>query len=333
MYRATLLACLLMAVACVPRAKYRRTVQNLEQTRELVAVQQVALGHMEAEIERLEDRCGPRRPSGPPSTKATTYGVHDMRWPPLLALAHQQQAAAMAVLNAAPGPCKPCVEGGLSAASCFLEHASCANMPTLIQRVASMAGRGATQAELTEAIRYEQPWVFAEIGDAPTRGGDDAAVTIVMFMEPQCPYCVRAHSTLLELEQHYGSSLRLVYKHFPLGFHQQARPAAIAMEAARRQGRFWEYQQAVFDRARELRDNDALFTEIATELGLDLARFGRDLEDPDLAARVDADAQQAQSLGITGTPNFLVNGYPLRGAQPFAKFAALIDRELGEHAR
>ncbi len=326
------LACLLLLTACVPRAAYRRSVQNLEETRQVVELQQVAMAQLEAEVKRLEDRCGARRPSGPPPLAPTAYTVFDMRIPAMVALPHHQAELTMAVLNSAPGPCKVCADQGLTAAACLLEQSSCANMPAIVHRAIGMASRGESQEAIVQAIHYDQPWVAVDIGDAPTRGGTDAPVAIVMFMESQCPFCVRADATLRELEQRYGPKLRIVYKHFPLVFHTAARPAAIAMEAARRQGQFWAYQAAIYERARELQDDDEVLADIAAQLGLDVDRFLADLEDPALEARVDADIQQAEALGITGTPNFLINGYPLRGAQPAEKFAEIIDRELGDRA-
>jgi predicted DsbA family dithiol-disulfide isomerase len=324
--RTAALAAVTLLSACVPRAAYRATVAELEETRQLVMLQQVALTQLEAELERLEGARGPRRPAGPPPTTASSYSAMDLRLPELMSLPMHQQAAAMEVLNTAAAPCAPCKDAGQSVATCLVEQPACANMPGIARRVIGEARLGADATSIAQAIHYEQPWMPGVPSEGHARGPADAPVTIVMFMEAQCPYCVRAADTMSQLEERYGHRIRLVYKHMPLAFHDQARPAAIAMEAAAKQGRFWDYHDALYARAGELRSNPELLREVAVEAGLDMGAF--DLEDPALAARVDADVAAAGALGVTGTPNFFVNGYPMRGAQPVDRFAALIDREL-----
>ncbi len=321
---------LLILTACVPRAQHRRAVAELEETRQLVMLQQIALAQMEAEVEKLEAECAkPRRPSGPPPVQASSWQAHQLGVPSLMILPLPQLAAVVKVLNEAEAPCKACKDRGVSAATCLVEEPSCTNMPGLAQRVADLARTGAGESSMKEAIRYDQAWVPVHAGDAPALGPADAPVTIVMFLEVQCPYCVRGADTVKGVKESYGDRVRLVYKHFPLQFHDKARPAAIAMEAAGNQGKFWPYQEALYARANELRSKDELFEQVAEEVGLNMARFQRDREDPALAARVDADMEYGQSFGVTGTPAFFVNGYGVRGAQPANKFEALIDRELG----
>jgi protein-disulfide isomerase len=329
--RAAAIAATLILTACVPRVRYESAISELEETRLLVLLQQQAMTQLEAEMERLEARCGqPARPAGPPPVQASSYQAHELGMPALMQLRLDAQRAAVAVLNSAEAPCKVCKERGVSVATCLVEERSCANVPKLVARVASMASQGATPAAMTEALRYEQPWVPVIPGDAPIQGNPDAPVTIVMFLEVQCPYCVRGADTAEQVLERYGDRVRLVYKHFPLQFHTEARPAAIAMEAARNQGAFWPYQDTLYARANELRSNTELLEQVAEEVGLNVTRFQRDRDDPATAARVDADMEQGASLGVTGTPAFFINGYGLRGAQPIDKFAALIDRELGE---
>ncbi len=327
-----LLLLLLLLAACVPRARHKRLEASFETTLIYMAQQDSELEAAKARIEALEVRCGVQRPSGPAPVEPTAYHVQDLRIPSLLSLPLHQQAAVMEVLNTAVGPCKVCTGAGLSVAACLLQKPACSNMPSIATRAASLAAQGHSAEQITEAIHYDQPWVPVDAGDAPSRGGPGAPVELVMFMEAQCPFCVRASATVDQLQERYGHQLRVIYKHMPLAMHTHARAAALAMEAARRQDRFWEYHDLLYARASELR-SEGFFEEIAAQAGLDVARFQRDLDDPSLAANVDADQAQASSLGITGTPNFFVNGYPLRGAQPAEKFAQIIDRELADSVR
>ncbi len=120
--------------------------------------------------------------------------------------------------------------------------------------------------------------------------------------------------------------MRLVFKNLPLDMHQNAMSAALAAAAAGKQGKFWEFHDKLFANQAQL-DPDT-YKRYAGELGLDVARFEKDLADPATRKGIDADKAEAQSLGVTGTPGFFVNGHFLGGAQPFDEFAEKINAEL-----
>src|SRR5690606_25758651 len=94
------------------------------------------------------------------------------------------------------------------------------------------------------------------LGEAHTKGSDDALVTIVEWSDFQCPYCSRVGPTIAQLEKEYGDKLRVAFKHNPLGFHQRALPAALAAEAAGKQGKFWEMHDKLFANQKELTDEN-----------------------------------------------------------------------------
>ena len=121
--------------------------------------------------------------------------------------------------------------------------------------------------------------------------------------------------------------MRRVWKHLPLESLHPAAPAGHrASEAARQQGKFWEYHDRLFAEQRAFQVED--FRRHARELGLDMERFERDLADQANKATVDADVAEARSMGLTGTPAFFINGRYLRGAQPFEEFRKAINAEL-----
>jgi protein-disulfide isomerase len=164
------------------------------------------------------------------------------------------------------------------------------------------------------------------LGDSPVRGGAAPKVTVVVFSEFQCPFCGRVTGTLDQLRRSYGDELRFVFKHRPLPFHDRATPAALAAEAAREQGKFWELHDKLFANQRALGADE--LEGYARAVGLDVARWKVALAGPQARARIDADAALADQLAVQGTPTFFVNGRPLVGAQPPDKFRALIDEEL-----
>ncbi len=157
---------------------------------------------------------------------------------------------------------------------------------------------------------------------APVRGASRASITIVEFADYQCPFCVRAETTLHAIEQAHPRDVRVVFKNLPLPFHDLARPMAKAAVAADAQGHFWEMHDRLF--ALTAPADRAALDGLARGLGLDVARFDRDLDDPSLDARIDADEADAKALGVTGTPTFFVNGRRLVGAQPATVFEKAI---------
>ena len=170
-----------------------------------------------------------------------------------------------------------------------------------------------------------------EIGDAHARGPDTALVTLVEWSDFQCPFCGRVQTTLDQLEKNYGKKLRIVYKHNPLPFHQQALPAALAAEAAGRQGKFWPMHDLLFENQREL--DEKAFVRFAKKLKLDVRQFKKDMSDLDIQRKVERQQAQGNTLGARGTPAFFVNGRFLSGAQPLESFSDLIDEELSKARR
>ena len=164
------------------------------------------------------------------------------------------------------------------------------------------------------------------IKGAPRRGGEKAEVTVVEFSDFQCPFCNRVNATLKQITDTYGDKVAIVFKNLPLAMHSKAKGAATAAEAAHRQGKFWEMHDLIFADQRQL--SQQKYEEYAQQLGLDMARFRKDVASPDVKRKVDADAAEAARLGVTGTPGFFINGRFLSGAKPFGSFKEVIDEEL-----
>ena len=151
--------------------------------------------------------------------------------------------------------------------------------------------------------------------DHPALGGPDALLQMVVFSDFQCPYCRDFAVQARHLEQHYSDELRLVFVHFPLGracnpimtreLHTQACQAARAAEAARLQGKFWDFHDALFQE--DLRSGPEIFSEAAADIGLDLERFGQDLSSEAVRRRVTEDIQMGIELGVNSTPTVFLS--------------------------
>jgi protein-disulfide isomerase len=164
--------------------------------------------------------------------------------------------------------------------------------------------------------------------DAPARGSAKAPVVIQMFSDFQCPFCKRVEPTLAQLEKDFKGSIRIVWRHLPLPFHDKAQLAAEAAEevlAQKGPAAFWAYHDALFEAQGEpeglARDN---LVRLALVQGVDVNRFEAALDSHVHAAKVNADAEVANKAGINGTPAFVINDYYLSGAQPVAAFSKLI---------
>jgi protein-disulfide isomerase len=167
--------------------------------------------------------------------------------------------------------------------------------------------------------------------DDPAKGNARAAVTIVAFSDFQCPFCAQAEPTLTEAARVYGDKVRFVWKHQPLAMHPNAMPAALAAEAAREQGKFWEMHDKLFANQASLSTES--YERWAVELGLDVPKFRLAVANPATRVRVQQDQALGWKIGAKGTPTFFVNGEPLVGAVSFEQFKTVIDRQLSRLAQ
>ena len=161
---------------------------------------------------------------------------------------------------------------------------------------------------------------------SPTKGNPNAPVTIVEFSDFECPFCGLAQPALKEVQNHYPSQVRFVFKNFPLRMHRHAWKAHLAALCAENQGKFWEYKDLLFQHQRELRRADLI--RYANELNLAAKPFENCLDSEKYGSQIDRELEEAHHLGIDGTPAFLVNGKLIMGAQPFSSFQQIIDEEL-----
>jgi protein-disulfide isomerase len=178
--------------------------------------------------------------------------------------------------------------------------------------------------------------------DSPTLGPADALVTVVEFVDPECESCGAFHPTLKRILRDYDGKVRLVVRYMP--FHPNSRLAASYTEAAGEQGKYWEMQEMLFRRQNEWGEihghgpqvaaaaarrepAPVLFERYAAELGLDVARVRAAVAERRYAAKVERDMRDGQSLGVSKTPTFFVNGRMLMrfGEAPLR---SLIEEEL-----
>ncbi|MBI2073023.1 MAG: thioredoxin domain-containing protein [Gemmatimonadetes bacterium] len=199
-------------------------------------------------------------------------------------------------------------------------------------------GRRALGASREVASADSLAWAAAPrfdvaVTDRPFTGSTGAPVTIVEFTDYLCPFCRRfANETLPAVLVTYGDRVRYVVRNFPVQpVNQMAFPAAEAVECAYRQGRFWEYRDALFRDVTRL-DSGRLLA-LAGPVGLDSAAFARCVAERATRAVVEHDLLDAWSYGVSGTPTFFVNGRRFRGLRSREQFERYIEFALNQRAR
>ncbi len=168
-------------------------------------------------------------------------------------------------------------------------------------------------------------------------GRDDAPVTVVEFADYQCPFCRKFHSeTFVELKKNYidTGKVRFVSRDLPLDFHANAPGAAGAARCAGAQDKFWEMRDMLLASDADLSPDSLL--KYGRRINLDMTAFGTCLNDKKYAAAIQKDMADASTLGISGTPSFVVgktakdqiNGVRIAGAVPYSVFDTAIKNQL-----
>jgi protein-disulfide isomerase len=165
-------------------------------------------------------------------------------------------------------------------------------------------------------------------GNAHARGASAAKVTVVEFSDPECPFCGRAHESIDLLYLELGDRVRFAMKFAPLPMHRRAPTAVAAAFAAGEQGKFWEYVDALFSHPDAL-DRGGL-ERMALQLGLKMKDFNEALDSNRFGPAMEADQNQAKTLGVTGLPTLFINGRPLIGARPIDEIRAKILEALNQ---
>ncbi|MDO5067981.1 MAG: thioredoxin domain-containing protein [Propionibacteriaceae bacterium] len=171
-------------------------------------------------------------------------------------------------------------------------------------------------------------------GDPMAKGRVDAPVVMTEWADYRCPFCsVFGEQTLPKLQPLIDDgTLRIEFRDFAI-FGDDSVNAAAAARAAGQQGRFWEYQLALYQALPDQGHppvGDDLVMQIAQQVGVaDMARFEADYRAEETRRAVKADSEEAQQLGVKSTPTFVVGGQVVSGAQPVEVFQQVIEQEKG----
>jgi protein-disulfide isomerase len=167
----------------------------------------------------------------------------------------------------------------------------------------------------------------------PSKGPATAKVTIVEWSDFQCPFCSRAYNTVEnQVLKEYGDKVKFYFKHYPLPFHPWAEAGAVAAECAKQQktDAFWTVYKGLFEQQSQITADNVKekVTGMLANSGVDMTKFNDCFDNKKTLPDVKAQMAEGSSVGISGTPGFIINGRLVSGAQPFENFKNIIDDEL-----
>lgn len=205
-----------------------------------------------------------------------------------------------------------------------------------IKQAKALVDKGTPRAKVYEELikngktppAPEKKDVPAPPADSPYKGNKNAKIIIQEFSDFECPFCSRVNPTLEQVLKEFGNDVKIVWRSMPLPFHKNA---PLASEAAHEiylqkgDKAFWDFHDKLFASQKAPGGIErANLEKFAEELGADLTKFKKALDERTHQARVEADVKTANTAGINGTPAFVINGYFVSGAQPFGAFKKAI---------
>ena len=161
-------------------------------------------------------------------------------------------------------------------------------------------------------------------------GVSTAKVTLVEYLDFECEACGAYYPIVTQLKEEYKDDMRVVIRYFPLPGHKNSRTAAHAVEAAGKQGKFWEMYSILFTKQSEWGEqqvaNQDQFEKYAIEAGVNIDQWRTDVKSDEVKKRVEDSYKEAMSLNLQGTPSFFLNGKKVESPKGYESFKLLIEK-------
>jgi len=159
------------------------------------------------------------------------------------------------------------------------------------------------------------------------RGTKGAPLLLVEYSDFECPFCTRGYETVNALLKKYEGKIQFVYKHLPLSFHPQAMISAQYYEAIKMQNheKAFKFHDAIFAEQEKLKNGEGFLKSVAKKLNVDMAKLAKDIDSKEVLNKIEADQEEAAKFGFQGTPGFLLNGVPVKGAYPAEHFIQIVE--------
>ncbi len=162
----------------------------------------------------------------------------------------------------------------------------------------------------------------------PQLGKEDASVTMIMFIDFECPFCQASFPVFKQIVDTFGDAVHIVFKHYPIeSIHPHAYRAAEASMCAEEQDKFWEFHDQIF--ATKKLDETSLYTH-AIGVGINAATFDQCMKAGSHSSEIDTDLSDGIKIGIRGTPTYIVNGQVIEGSRTIEEWKQIILAELNK---
>lgn len=169
---------------------------------------------------------------------------------------------------------------------------------------------------------YNNPLQPVIRADESVRGQKGAPLVLVEYSDFQCPYCARGFETVLTLLEKFKGKIQFIYKHLPLDFHPQAKITSQYYEGLRIQSeeKAFAFHDKIYKEQGKLKNGESFLKEVAKSVGGDMAKLAKDINSEAVLKRIKEDEDEAKKFNFQGTPGFVFNGVPVRGAYPTEHF-------------
>ncbi len=177
--------------------------------------------------------------------------------------------------------------------------------------------------------RFDDPLKPVFRKDESIRSGNrNSPIVLVEYSDFQCPFCVKGFATVLQLLKEHGTKIQFVYKHLPLSFHDQAMIASQYYEAIRLQSakKAFKFHDEIYNQQPKLRNGEKFLKKLAKKVGANMRRLKKDLHSKLVIKRIQEDLEEAKKFGMQGTPGFILNGVPIKGAYPKSHFDKILSK-------
>ncbi len=224
-----------------------------------------------------------------------------------------------------------CGQGQSLLASANAVKGGCARSVSALRYVVRLVDQGYTDSEVSDALAKRYRPIAPkkiDVSDSPVKGNPNARITLVEFADYECPHCKRFQPVLRQIVEEFPNDVKLYFKHYPLPQHPNARLAAEGAVAAQKQGKFWQYQEKLWDHQDDL--NPAEIEKVAKETGLDLAKFRKDVASDAVKAKVAKDHDEGAAIGLQATPTLYIDGREYTDGRDTDALREWIRDELGK---
>ena len=195
---------------------------------------------------------------------------------------------------------------------------------------------GSSSEDKATTLSQDQQQLLELASDDYIKGNKEAKVTIVEYLDFECEACGAYYPVVKSLMTEFGQDVRFVTRYFPLPGHKNSMTSASAVEAAAKQGKYWEMHDLLFTEQRSWGEKTSaepkIFEEYAKKLGLNMEQYARDVNSKETKARIERDKNAGTRLGISGTPTFFVNGSKIPNPKGLEDFKTFIKAELQKTA-